>query len=100
MKEFEAIEILSLQETPEEKLHDFTPKKFEDYLGQKELKEKLEVYTKAAKLRNEPLDHMLFFGPPGLGKTTISQIMANVMDVSIKICSGPTIERTGDLVAI
>ena len=79
---------------------DFFPKTFDDYLGQKELKKKLAVYTQAAKMRNEPLDHLLLFGPPGLGKTTLSQIMAHVMDVSIKICSGPMMERTGDLVAI
>jgi len=94
------INILSLQETPEEKSHDFNPKTFDDYLGQKELKEKLAVYTQAAKMRGEPLDHLLLFGPPGLGKTTLSQIMAHVMGVGIKICSGPMMERTGDLVAI
>jgi len=97
---FEEINILSLHETPEEKAYDFTPKAFDDYLGQKELKEKLALYTQAAKMRNEPLDHMLLFGPPGLGKTTLSQIMAHVMGVGIKICSGPMMERTGDLVAI
>ncbi|MDR3551303.1 MAG: Holliday junction branch migration DNA helicase RuvB, partial [Candidatus Babeliales bacterium] len=94
------INILSLHETPEEKSYDFTPKAFDDYLGQRELKEKLALYTQAAKMRNEPLDHMLLFGPPGLGKTTLSQIMAHVMGVGIKICSGPMMERTGDLVAI
>jgi len=99
-KIFHEINLLSLQETPEEKSHDFAPKTFDDYLGQKELKEKLAVYTQAAKMRNEPLDHMLLFGPPGLGKTTLSQIMAHVMGVGIKICSGPMMERTGDLVAI
>ncbi|MCX5922087.1 MAG: Holliday junction branch migration DNA helicase RuvB [Candidatus Dependentiae bacterium] len=94
------INILSLQETAEERSHDFTPKTFDDYLGQKELKQKLHIYTQAAKMRNESLDHMLLFGPPGLGKTTLSQIMAHVMGVGIKICSGPMMERTGDLVAI
>jgi len=96
----ESLEILTLQETPEElKLH-FCPKTFDEYLGQQELKKKLQVYTQAAKMRNEPLDHLLLFGPPGLGKTTLSQIMAHVMGVGIKICSGPMMERTGDLVAI
>lgn len=94
------ISLFMLQETPEERAHDFSPKTFDEYLGQKELKEKLHVYTMAAKMRNEPLDHMLLFGPPGLGKTTLSQIMAHVMGVGIKICSGPMMERTGDLVAI
>lgn len=93
-------EYLSLQETAEECSLDFIPKEFDDYIGQKELKEKLEVYTTAAKMRTEPLDHLLLFGPPGLGKTTLSQIMANVMGVGIKICSGPMLERTGDVVAI
>jgi Holliday junction DNA helicase, RuvB subunit len=94
------INLIELQETPEEVSYDFNPKTFDDYLGQKELKEKLKIYTQAAKMRNEPLDHLLLFGPPGLGKTTLSQIMANVMNVGIKICSGPMMERTGDLVAI
>ncbi len=96
----ESIDIITLQETPEEKQFYFIPKSFDDYLGQKDLKEKLKIYTQAAKMRNEPLDHMLLFGPPGLGKTTLSQIMAIQMDVGIKICSGPIMERTGDLVAI
>lgn len=97
---FEGIDIFSLQETGEEKSYDFCPKSFDDYLGQKELKEKLSIYCTAAKMRKEPLDHLLFFGPPGVGKTTLSQIMAHVMEVGIKICSGPMMERTGDLVAI
>lgn len=100
MNEVNNIDIIKLQETPEERSHDFIPKSFEDYLGQKELKEKLSIYTQAAKMRNEPLDHLLLSGPPGLGKTTLSQIMAQVMEVAIKICSGPMMERTGDLVAI
>ncbi len=100
MEKLHEINILSLQETPEERSHDFIPKSFDEYLGQKELKEKLKVYTQAAKMRDEALDHMLLFGPPGLGKTTLSQIMAHVMGVGIKICSGPMMERTGDLVAI
>ncbi len=94
------IDIFTLQETYEESSHDFTPKTFDDYLGQKELKDKLAVYTQAAKMRQEPLDHMLLSGPPGLGKTTLAQIMAHVMGVGIRICSGPMMERTGDLVAI
>lgn len=100
MNEQQNFEYLVMQETPEERSMDFAPKTFEDYLGQQELKEKLEVYTQAAKMRNEALDHLLLFGPPGLGKTTLAQIMASVMHVGIKICSGPMLERTGDLVAI
>ena len=100
MKNFEQIELLNVADTFEEFKHDFVPQTFDDYLGQTALKKKLYVYTEAAKLRNEALDHMLLFGPPGLGKTTLSQIMAQVLGVNIKICSGPMLERTGDLVAI
>ncbi len=95
-----ALDVLTLQEPIEEQQYSFNPKTFDDYLGQEALKEKLTVYTTAAKMRGEALDHMLLFGPPGLGKTTLSQIMAEVMGVNIKLCSGPMMERTGDLVAI
>lgn len=91
---------LVMQDIIDEKQYEFIPKSFDDYIGQHQLKEKLKVYTTACKMRNEQLDHMLLFGPPGLGKTTLCQIMAQVMDVDIKICSGPMMERTGDLVAI
>lgn len=80
--------------------YDFIPQTFSDYIGQDALKQKLEIYVQACKSRDEAFDHMLLFGPPGLGKTTLCQIMANVMNVSIKICSGPMLERSGDLVAI
>jgi len=100
MEHMHDLDIVSLQETVEERSLDFVPKSFDDYLGQKELKEKLSVYTRAAQMRKEPLDHLLLFGPPGLGKTTLSQVVAQVMGVQIKICSGPMLERTGDLVAI
>lgn len=100
MEEIQALNMLNLHETAEESQHDFNPKTFDEYIGQQELKKKLSIYSQAAKMRNEPLDHLLLFGPPGLGKTTLSQIMAEVMGVHIKICSGPMMERTGDLVAI
>lgn len=100
MKEINTIDLLVSHETPEEIMHDFAPKTFDEYLGQHELKKKLAIYTQAARARNEALDHLLLFGPPGLGKTTLAQIMAHVMNVGIKICSGPMLERTGDLVAL
>src|SRR5437016_2470526 len=100
MEEIQSINILTLNDTTHEQAYEFTPTTFDEYIGQKELKKKLSVYTQAAKMRGEPLDHLLLFGPPGLGKTTLSQIMAQVMGVGIKICSGPMMERTGDLVAI
>lgn len=76
------------------------PTKLRQYIGQSTIKSNLEVFIKAAKLRQEPLDHVLLFGPPGLGKTTLSNIIANEMDVNIRTVSGPSIERPGDLAAI
>lgn len=76
------------------------PMFLKDYIGQNKVKDNLKVYIDAAKERKEPLDHVLFFGPPGLGKTTLACIIANEMNVDIKITSGPTIEKTGDIAAI
>lgn len=76
------------------------PRSLNEYIGQTKVKENLKIFLEAAKLRAEPLDHALFYGPPGLGKTTISQIIASEMGVQIRVTSGPAMERQGDLVAI
>ena len=76
------------------------PKTLEEYIGQDKAKENLKVFIDAAKLRGEPLDHVLLYGPPGLGKTTLSAIIANEMNVNIRITSGPAIEKQGDLAAL
>lgn len=76
------------------------PQSFDDYVGQEDLKQNLKVFVTAAKMRNESLDHVLLYGPPGLGKTTMSMIIANEMGTNIKVTTGPSIEKTGDLVAI
>lgn len=76
------------------------PQTIEDYIGQKTATDNLKIFIEAAKLRGEPLDHVLFYGPPGLGKTTLAGIIANELGVEIKITSGPAIDRAGDLAAI
>ena len=76
------------------------PQSFDEYIGQTKVKENMKIYIEAAKKRGEPLDHCLFYGPPGLGKTTIANIIANEMNSNIKITSGPAIEKAGDLAAI
>ena len=76
------------------------PQLLDDYIGQEKAKETLKIYIEAAKARNEALDHVLFYGPPGLGKTTLAGIIANEMNVNIKITSGPAIEKPGEMAAI
>lgn len=76
------------------------PKTLDEYIGQTKVKENMKVYIEAAKQRGEPLDHVLLYGPPGLGKTTLSNIISNEMNSNIKITSGPAIEKPGDLAAL
>ncbi len=76
------------------------PKTLDEYIGQDKVKENLKIFIEAAKQRGEPLDHTLFYGPPGLGKTTLAGIIANEMGVNIRITSGPAIEKPGDLAAL
>ena len=91
--------IVSAEEIEETDLT-LRPSHLKDYVGQEELKTNLIVFIEAARGRNETLDHLLFYGPPGLGKTTLAHIIAAEMNTGIKVVSGPTIERSGDLAAI
>jgi Holliday junction DNA helicase RuvB len=89
------------EETSEARVFEgLRPKTLEDFIGQRKIKENLKVFIEAARIRKEPLDHVLLSGPPGLGKTTLAHIIAREMGTSIRITSGPAIERAGDLAAI
>ena len=90
-----------LEDAKEERLENsLRPKTLDEYIGQDKIKENMKVYIEAAKKRGEPLDHVLLYGPPGLGKTTLSNIISNEMNSNIKITSGPAIEKPGDLAAL
>ncbi len=91
-------ENLGLQESAYE--NNIRPRSLNEYVGQEALKDNLDIFIRAAKGRQEPLDHCLFYGPPGLGKTTLAYIIAGELDVNLKVTSGPTIDKSGDLAAI
>ena len=76
------------------------PESIDEYIGQEDVKENIRIFVEAAKIRNEPLDHVLLYGPPGLGKTTLAFIIAHELGTNIKTASGPSIEKSGDLAAI
>lgn len=95
--------IMDAEEIPQDSLENdnpLRPKTLDEYIGQEKVKENLAVFIEAAKIRKEPLDHVLLYGPPGLGKTTLSGIIANELGVNLRITSGPAIEKPGDLAAI
>ena len=92
--------IITSEELEEDKIENIRPLKLSEYIGQTEVKENIEVFIKSALIREEALDHVLLYGPPGLGKTTLAAIIANELGTNFKTASGPSIEKSGDLAAI
>ena len=92
--------IITNEELEEDKIENIRPERLSEYIGQTEVKENIEVFIKSALIREEALDHVLLYGPPGLGKTTLAAIIANELGSNFKTASGPSIEKSGDLAAI
>ena len=92
--------IVTNEELEEDKIENIRPERLSEYIGQTEVKENIEVFIKSALIRDEALDHVLLYGPPGLGKTTLAAIIANELGSNFKTASGPSIEKSGDLAAI